>query len=121
MDTRTKIVSLDTLSAALGSSEWIAVAAAFDPLTLAQAEYLAALASHGMLILAVVDPNPDCLLPAEARAILLAALRTVRLVVIAPSTLLPGSAKLKIVEDKPADQQRSQSFAEHVRSRQTGR
>ena len=83
MDTREKIVSLPQLPALLATGKWQAITGYFDPLTPAQIERLAAASHDGRKLLAIVDPARNTLLPAEARAQLLASLRMVHAVVIA--------------------------------------
>jgi hypothetical protein len=118
LDTRDKIVPLERLAARLGDACWLAVAGTFDPLTLKHAERLAALTGVGKSILAVVEPGSHCLLPVEARAILVAALKSVQLVVVAKADALP---KLEMVRDDAGERERSAAFIEHVKERQRAR
>jgi hypothetical protein len=90
----------------------------FDPLTLSQAERLAKLSENGQAVLAVVEPGNGCLLPVEARAILVAALQSVQLVVATDADALPKFPQVKIVRDDEGERQRSLAFVEHVRGRQ---
>lgn len=121
MDTREKIIPAEQLAAKLGSGEWLAVAGKFDPLTLAQAERLAQAGSNGKAILAVVEPATDSLLPVEARAILVAALKSVQLVVAADAADLANFPGVQISRDDEGERQRSRAFVEHVRGRQSAR
>ncbi len=125
MDTRQKIVSLESLSTILAEGEWVAVAGLFDPLTAAQAKRLAELAkngAHASKLLAIVLESEGTLLPAEARAILVAALRDVNAVVIAQADRwrhkIPKSGSIRIVEDSEAEKIRSAEFARFVIQRQ---
>ena len=118
MDTREKIVPVEQLAARLGGEPWLAVVGTFDPLTLAQAERLAKLSGNGKAVLAVVEPGVGCLLPVEARAILVAALKSVRMVVVAEAGALPP---VEIVRDEAGERERSAAFIEHVKGRQIAR
>ncbi len=117
MDTREKIVDRDTIAALLASGQWTVVAGLFDPLTLTQAQRLAVNAGTGRRKLAVVIPDGDTLLPAQARAELVAGLRSVDVVVIAkPEQIrMPG---VHIEEDAAAERERSEEFVRFVLRRQ---
>jgi hypothetical protein len=121
LDTRGKIVPLEHLAGRLGDGRWLAVAGTFDPLTLAQAGRLAALSGGAKRILAVVEPGTASLLPVEARAVLVAALKSVQLVVIGQAEALPKDARLEVIQDKEGERKRSAEFVEHVRGRQSTR
>ncbi len=118
MDTREKIVPLGDLTARLGDGKWLAVVGRFDPMTAAQAIRIEESGGQGRAILAVVEEGEDCLLPVEARAALVAALRSVELVVIAGATALKAYPKIEIVEDEEGERARSAEFVEFVRRRQ---
>lgn len=125
MDTREKILSVESLPAILAETEWIAIAGLFDPLTAVQANRLARLANnngHSRKLLAVVLEGEGTLLPAQARAILVAALREVNAVVITASNRwrqnLSESGHLQIVEDMEGEKIRSAEFARFVIRRQ---
>jgi hypothetical protein len=118
LDTREKIVPLQGLTARLGDGNWIAVVGRFDPLTLAQAQRVAKLDTEGRRIMAVVEPGEDCLLPVEARAVLMAALRSVRMVVIAEAGSLPAHPQMEIVVDEEGERTRSEEFMKFVAERQ---
>src|SRR5215469_8887729 len=77
LDTRNKIKPLKDLNSVLVDSKWIAIAGFFDPLTSIQASRLAEIAKKGHNVLAIVLTAPDCLLPSDARAALVAAVREV--------------------------------------------
>lgn len=121
MDTREKIVPLDQLSARLASARWLAVVGTFDPLTLGQAERLAKLSGVGKSLLAVVEPGSGCLLPVEARAILVAALKTVELVFVGDAEALPKNGQIELIKDDEGERARSAEFVEHVKGRQLAR
>ena len=120
MDTRQKIISLGDLAASLANARWQAIAGLFDPLTLVQAERLAAAGDN---VLAIVDPCQDTLLDANARAILIAALRSVKLVVIASrkewEPVLARFSRVQVDDDEAADRARSAAFAEFILQRQS--
>jgi hypothetical protein len=118
LDTREKIVGLKDLPHRLGNANWLAVVGTFDPLTLAQADRLAELTARGRSILTVVQPGVDSLLPAEARAALIAALRSVQLVVIADAASLPPHPQIEILKDEAGERKRSAEFVERIACRQ---
>jgi hypothetical protein len=117
MDTREKIATVDSVMRFAKNGKWLAVAGRFDPLTLVQAQRIAAISQPDRKLLAVVLPAADTLLPAEARAALVAGLREVDAVVIAnPNEIAqPG---LPIDYDSGAEQKRSIEFVEFVLARQ---
>jgi hypothetical protein len=121
LDTREKIVPLDQLAVRLGDGRWLAVVGTFDPLTLAQADRLAELQAKGRSVLAVVEPGASCLLPVEARAILVAALKSVQLVVVASADSVTRSAQIEVLRDDEGERARSAAFVEHVKGRQVAR
>jgi hypothetical protein len=116
MDTRQKIITLEQV---LRGDNWVAAAGTFDPLTLEQAERLAALAGRepGRKLLAVVEPGNRTLLSAEARAALVAGLRVVDAVVVATAQQVRARG-LAIEEDPAGEQRRSSNFVEFVLARQ---
>ncbi len=118
MDTREKIVPLQDLHARLGTGQWVAVVGRFDPLTLVQAERVAKLKEDGRAILIVVEPGEDCLLPVEARAALVAALRGVQLVVIAGGDELPAYPQVEMIADEEGERKRSAEFVRFIAERQ---
>ncbi len=117
MDTREKIVGRESVEALLASGEWTVVTGLFDPLTLTQARRLAKAADGGRKILAAVISDANTLLPAQARAELVAGLRSVDAVVIAnPEQIrMPG---VHIEEDAAAERERSADFVRFVLRRQ---
>jgi hypothetical protein len=118
LDTREKIVPLQDLPARLGTGQWVAVVGRFDPLTLAQAQRVAKLNEDGRPILIVVEPREDCLLPVEARAALVAALRAVQLVVIGEANQLPAHPQMEIIADEEGERKRSAEFVRFIAERQ---
>ena len=118
MGTREKLVALEDLPSRIGDANWLAVVGHFDPLTLAQAKHLADFSGRGRSLLAVVEPDNSCLLPVEARATLVAALRSVQLVVIAEAASLPSHPQIELVKDEDGERKRSAEFVEFIRKRQ---
>lgn len=122
MDTREKIVPLDKVAARLGSARWMGVVGLFDPLTAVQACRLEEVAkSSGRKLLAIVLEAQDALLPADARASLVAALRMVDLVATAEpqrwrSALAEGT-DVQIAEDPEGERARSADFIRFILDR----
>jgi hypothetical protein len=106
------------LAGRLGEGKWLAVVGRFDPLTAAQARRLAELSGQGRLILAVVEEAEGSLLPVEARTELVAALRSVQLVVRGNAEALKAYPEIEVVEDDEGERRRSAEFVEFVRRRQ---
>jgi hypothetical protein len=117
LDTREKIVPLSKLSSHLGDKKWLAVVGLFDPLTLAHANRLAEISRRGAPLLAVVEQGSETLLPADARAALVAALRCVKLVVMAEADSIPKHFPLELIRDEEGEQRRSREFVEWISER----
>jgi hypothetical protein len=115
---------LDSLTERLAGRNWLAVVGLFDPLTAIQADRMAEFASSGRAVCALILDEPDTLFPAEARAALMAALRSVDLVAIAKNDewrpLLAGLSNVEISEDALSERARSASFCEFVLQRGSG-
>lgn len=114
---------LEDLPLKLGNAEWVAVAGLFDPLTHVQASRLAELSGRGKRLLAIVEPGTASLLPAEARAALVAALRKVELVTVAEplawrELLASHHPQIEIVEDREGERNRSVEFVQLIVRRQ---
>jgi hypothetical protein len=122
VDTRDKILSWEGVRHKCTEGKWLAVASFFDPLTLEQARRLAALASDGRKVLAVVLENENALMNPEARAALMASLRDVAAVVIGErdtwKQMVESDTDLVIHEDLATDAARSDAFVAFVLSRQ---
>lgn len=101
---------------------WLAVTGLFDPLTATEAKRLANAGRNGRKLLAVVLEGNDTLLEAQARAALVAGLRTVDLVTIAPTPewrrAAPPDMEIGIIEDVAADRARSAQFVSFILKRQ---
>lgn len=122
MDTRSKILSPDAVPDALRTGEWLAVPGLFDPLTATQARRLAALSRPDRKVLVIVLEDSNALLPAHARAALIAGLQEVNAVVISSDndwrTLIPEGARVQIIEDEAGERARSAEFVEFILRRQ---
>jgi glycerol-3-phosphate cytidylyltransferase-like family protein len=86
----------------------IVVTGHFDPLTAEHASRLQALKQPGRSLIVVITSRPDSILPAGARAELVAGLAVVDRVFIAD----------EVVREEAADADRTRALVEHVRSRQ---
>lgn len=110
-------MSRNEASALLGQGDWTVIVGLFDPLTVAQAQRISAMAETGCKILAVVLPERETLLAAEARAALVAGLRHVAAVVISdPAHISTGNAPVD--QDDAAERNRSAEFIDFVILRQ---
>lgn len=115
MDTREKIVPLEELRRRMGAGKWRAVAGLFDPLTAALAQRLMEIGNGGGNLVAIVLDQPGTLLTAEARAALIAGLRSIRLVSIArQEEWREAIGEAKVFEDAT----RSDEFVRFVLDRQ---
>lgn len=123
MNTREKIRTLEELRPSLARDAWTVVTGRFDPLTAHVAEELQSLTSGGRKLLVVIQHHEDELLSADARAVLLAALRPVDAVLVEDSNdwreVAGRNSKAKLVEDAVADEARTQNFKALVLSRDT--
>jgi hypothetical protein len=119
MDTRQKIVTFARLEELLQQGSWTVVAAAFDPLTNEQAKHLASAASDDRKLAVLIEISADSLLPADARAILVAALRCVDVVAVVES--VPSSIQgLEVVKDTAGERKRTEDFIHRVQAKQSG-
>jgi len=121
VDTREKILALDELPALLNSDKWVIAVGQFDPLTAVQAKRLAALATDSTKLLAIVLEDGRALLPASARAALIAALRDVDAVTVAGPErwrgVIPNGPCITIVDDAEAEKIRSAEFVQRILER----
>jgi len=123
MDTRSKILTPAEAARLAGP---VALATGhFDVLRAAHVRVLDELRRRagGARLLAVVLPAPDEVLPQQARAELVAALRVIDYVVIADAAeadrLADSLKPVEIVRLAAADALRARELKEHVHSRQT--
>jgi len=123
MDTRSKILPLEQAAAAARGRT--VVTGTFDVLLAGHARELARLRNHAAL-LAIVAPSRDAVLPAHARAEMVAALGMVDYVVVAQpdgNTLeewLAGLDCAAVVRLEGNHRRQFRQLEEHVRRRQTG-
>jgi cytidyltransferase-like protein len=108
LDTRTKIV--DTLPEA--ASNYKVIVGYFDPMHAGHTRRLRELCGKGdRIVVAIADP-PEPILPARARAELLAGLACVAYVLTDSSRVPPGA-----IDERPLDSERAHIFAQHVLAR----
>jgi hypothetical protein len=121
VDTREKIIPEALLPGLLAAGYWVVVVGRFDPMTADEAERLAEFARLGK-VLGIVLEDEEALLPAAARAMLVASLRDVSAVLITHpekwKALLPTNAALSVVEDVAGEGARRREFIECVLNRQ---
>ncbi len=121
LDTRKKIIPQGALTELLGTGNWVVVVGRFDPMTAFEAEHITAFAGLGK-VLGIVLMGEDCLLPVEARAVLVASLREVQAVVIAHSdewkNFLPKNYAGPVIFDADLEEGRRQRFLGLVSSKQ---
>ena len=119
MDTRTKIASSAAVIPAAGRRKL--VTGYFDPLTAAHAARLAELRGDAdQLVVAVKDP-PDPLLPARARAELVAALAAVDYVLIPSDGGADGLPAEETIDEQAQDLARRAALSDHIMSRQNAK
>ncbi len=120
MDTREKILSPQQALVELAQGNWLVVAGYFDPVTAGVAEGLHDLvqANRERKVVAVVLDGPETLLSAEARSVLVAALRDVQVVVVMPEEdlngFVPQNSRIRFVFDREAERKNSTEFASLV-------
>lgn len=111
MDTRKKIIS-QAEAANLITSGATAVSGYFDPLMAAHAERLAELKSADSKLLVLIATPPNAILPAAARAELVAGLRAVDYVAELAGDVIPH------IRLEQEDAERYRALLHHVHSRQ---
>jgi len=89
----------------------------FDPLLAAHARRLGELASPGAVLIAAVSEPARPILPARARAELVAALAAVDYVVLPGDGALDGLEADAICREEAADERRTGDLMRHVQSR----
>jgi hypothetical protein len=121
VDTRQKIKSPADMDRMLVEGSWTIVSGEFDPLTCAIAEQLESLKPEGSRLLAIVRTSPEQLLDANARAIMMAGLRSVDAVLVQNAddrTLrLSDHAGATFIDFTAADRCARQKFEQIVLSR----
>jgi hypothetical protein len=128
VNTQRKIQKLDGLRESLARDAWTVVVGRFDPMTCESADALEALAEPKRKLMVVVQGHVQRregeLLSAEARAVLVAALRSVDVVLVGDSDAwrhaLVENTNIRLIEDAGVENSREQSFRDLVLSRQSG-
>jgi bifunctional ADP-heptose synthase (sugar kinase/adenylyltransferase) len=115
VENRTKIIS-GAEAVRIAASGAIVVTGYFDPLLAAHAERLAGLKRAGLPLLAAIVEPENPILPARARAELVAGLAVVDYVVESAEGLAPGLTPNFRLEQE--DQARFEDLIEHVHLRQ---
>jgi hypothetical protein len=119
VDTRSKILPWEeALHLLHPSSDVRIVTGYFDPLLAAHAARLRELSAADSQLLVIVTHPPNPLLPACARAELLAALSVVDLVTVAPSDaplMFPDG--LRLIREEAHDAARTRELVRHVHRR----
>ncbi|MEP7364235.1 MAG: hypothetical protein ABI972_13345 [Acidobacteriota bacterium] len=121
MDTRNKIMAWSGARALLDAAAAPLVTGHFDPLTSAHARRLTDLAkTHGPLFVLITDP-PGAILPAGARAELVASLACVRCIVLPPpdgiDAILASLGTARLLREEAADLERRDAITRHVHGR----
>lgn len=106
----------------LASGPWIVLTGFFDPLTVTQAKRVHAARQAGSKLAAIVLDREDALLPIEARAALVAALRDVDLVITSRDhewqAVLANVSNIHLIDDPEGERARSAEFVRIVLERQ---
>lgn len=122
MDTRTKILTVESLDELRRRATRLKVVTGyFDPLLAAHARRLGELRRLGETLVVIICEPDRPLLPAAARAELVAALAVVDCVLLAGADLEQLLARLKpdeLVREEAADEARRQELIRHVHERQ---
>jgi bifunctional ADP-heptose synthase (sugar kinase/adenylyltransferase) len=120
VDTRTKILTQELARAAAAECRAAGKAVTlvtgfFDPLVAAHPRRLEELARAGAALFVSIQDPPHPLLPARARAELVAALRVVDYVMLGGAIAADA-----VFHEEDADRLRTQELTKHVRERQEG-
>lgn len=118
MDTRPKIISASEAVTLARDPQIRILAGYFDPLLAEHARSIAEVAQGDPLLVLVLD-DAAALLPAGARAELVAALRSVRYVsVVSRAELNEQFEGINIVSDEDTDIVRQRKLLQHIRDRE---
>ncbi len=99
MDTREKLQKIEDLPNLVDREQWMIVAGEFDPVTAAVADRLAKLKTTGCKLLVIVKSGAEnTLLNPQSRAVLLAALRLVDMVMIETGSDWRAVVRRNVVE-----------------------
>ncbi len=126
MDTRSKILDWPRARQLVrqrldSNAAPIVVTGHFDPMLAPHANRLAEIASQARGVVVIVTDPERPLLPADARAELVAALEAVEAVTLAaPDTeqFLQSLPVANVIREEASDASRALAFAQHVRGRQ---
>jgi bifunctional ADP-heptose synthase (sugar kinase/adenylyltransferase) len=126
LDTRHKILSASTAGEALrGEPKRKLLVGHFDPLYAAHARRLKEICADGEQIVVVLTDPPDPLLPAAARAELVAGLQAVAHVIVSDENgieeLIHSLAPVEVLREGPGDERRTGDLISHVRARQVAK
>jgi hypothetical protein len=120
VDTRNKIIGFEAALRAVRAENLRVLTGRFDPLTSEHASRLQEFAKGGLVLVFVLDYEGS-LLPAAARAELMAALRGVRYVSIAEGAklteALQGLDSQEVAREEEADQERQERLVAQIRQR----
>ncbi|MBZ5602639.1 MAG: hypothetical protein LAO79_10070 [Acidobacteriia bacterium] len=111
MDTRGKIISAVEASR-LAATGALVVSGSFDPMLASHAARISGLKREGVPLVVAIATTADTILPARARAELVAGLRAVDYVVESVEGLVPN------IRLEPEDAARLEKLIEHVHARQ---
>ncbi len=111
MDTRTKIVSLETARNRAAETRCTVYRAGFDVLTAARLRRIREIAKPGVPLIAVVTDVPNSLLPTQARAELAASLAVINFVVIGAFPVH------NVIDDSEADTRRTAELIQYIQRR----
>jgi glycerol-3-phosphate cytidylyltransferase-like family protein len=122
LDTRSKIIGMEVALARIQKRPgWVIVTGYFDPVTAAHARRLREIHAEHSGIVVFLSDLPHPVLPAQARAELLAAMRMVDYVVLpqerARSVPLQPGSELRVLHEEEADEARFKKLIEHVHER----
>jgi len=115
VDTRRKILTAEEAVEHWSGRKVRLVRGYFDPLLPEHARRLAELAAPGAALVVVIEDPPQPILPARARAELVAALRAVDCVVLGAPANIPADV---VFDETREDLRRAREFIAHVRARQ---
>lgn len=124
LDTRRKIVAPEAISR---SQPIVLVSGFFNPLLASHASRLETLRRDGWRLAVLLSDPPDPVLPLQARAELVAALRAVDYVVVADGAATDHNSEseiilrvqpAEIVREQEADQRRTRELIAYVHARQ---
>ena len=126
MDTRHKIVSARAAAERLrGEPKRRLLVGHFDPLYAAHARRLQEICAPGEQLVVVLTDPPHPLLPAAARAELVAGLQAVAHVILSDDNgveeLIQSLAPVEVLREGPGDERRTGELIAHIRARQVAK